>query len=106
MGWRNFMNNTPSTDPAKRQVFVNLSNRFVVFDPDGGLPKQLRFDPEDSAILPRVADESEVAEARIEETSIFVDIKVRERDPRRRDFQSGTERLKLAKSKGQDQEVW
>jgi hypothetical protein len=62
------MNNRPSIDTAKRQVLVNLGNRFVVFGPEGALPEPLRFDPENSAILPRVLDESEVAEARIAET--------------------------------------
>jgi hypothetical protein len=62
------MNNITPIDPAKRQVLVNLGNRFVVFGPDGGLPEPLRFDPIDSIATPRVADESEVAETRIAET--------------------------------------
>jgi hypothetical protein len=129
------MNNTTPIDPARRQVLVNLGNRFVVFGPDGGLPEPLRFDPNDSIIMPRVADESEVAETRIAETlqvsdmtrgthgperagyadlelidaagnRILIDVKVRERDPKQRDLRSGTEQLNLAKSEGQNLEVW
>jgi hypothetical protein len=129
------MNNSASIDPAKRQVLVNLGNRFVVFGSEAGLPEQLQFSPEDSPIFPRVADEREVAEARIAETlqvsgmtrgtpdaatadladfilvepsghRILVDVKVRERDPKQRDIRWGNERLDLAKSKDQDLEVW
>jgi Holliday junction resolvase-like predicted endonuclease len=128
--------NTSSIDPANRQVLVNLGNRFVVFGPGGGLPEPLRFDPQNSPILPRVADEGDVAESRITETlqvsgmtrvipgpdvatgnadielvdpagnRILVEIKVRERDPRQRDLTSGIERLNLAKSEGQNLEEW
>jgi hypothetical protein len=126
----------PSADPAKRQVLVNLGNRFVVFGPQGGLPEPLRFDPASSPILPPVSDDNYRAAMRIAETlqvsgmtrtpsgpasadsgadielvdpaghHILIDIKVREADPKLRDLQSGTERLKLAKSKGQNLEVW
>ena len=84
-------------------------------------------------MLPRVADESEVAEARIAETlrvsgmtrstavdpskadieliddkgnHILIDIKVRERDPKKRDFDQGQERLKEAADLGQTLEIW
>jgi hypothetical protein len=129
------MSNTPPIDSSKRQVLVNLGNRFVVFGPEAGLPVPLRFDPRDSVALPRVADEREVAEARIAETlqvsgmtrgapglesakdadiefvdsagkRILVEVKVRERDPKQRDLQPGIERLNLAKSAGQNLEVW
>ena len=129
------MNSSSPIDPARRQVLVNLGNRFVVFGPDGGLPEPLRFNPGDSPILPRVADESEAAETRIAETlqvsgmtrsttgretaenadielvdsignRILIDVKVRERDPKERDLKLGTELLDLAKSKGQNLEVW
>ena len=125
-----------SVDLAKRQVLVNLGNRFVVFGPDSGLPEPLRFDPENSPVLPRVAEESDVAETRIAETlqvsgmtrvtpssdaaignadielvdhagkRILIEIKVRETDPKLRDVQSGTERLNREKSGGRDLEVW
>jgi hypothetical protein len=56
-------------DPSQRQVLVNLGNRYVVFGSAARLPAQLCFDPQtDSEILPRVADESEVAATRILET--------------------------------------
>jgi hypothetical protein len=129
------MNNKLSTNPARRQVLVNLGNRFVVFGPDHGLPEPIRFDPQDSPILPRVADESEGTEVRIMETlqvsgmtrensnpatrstadiellgpdgnRILIDVKVREGDPKRRDFEAGTERLRLAKAEGQNLEIW
>lgn len=122
-------------DPDKRQVLVNLGNRFVVFGPEGGLPEPLRFDPDASPTLPRVADESDIAESRITETlqvagmtraqsesagdtgadielvnsagdHILVEVKVRERDPKQRDFDAGMGRLNLAKSKNQRTEVW
>ncbi len=124
-----------SVSPNKRQILVNLGNRFVVFGPEGGLPEPLHFDPNASPTLPRVADESEVAESRIMETlqvagmtraqlesagdtgadielvnsagdHILVEVKVRERDPKRRDFDAGMERLNLAKSEKQRAEVW
>src|SRR6266567_3167445 len=129
------MNSVSLADPDKRQILVNLGNRFVVFGPEGGLPESLRFDPDASPTLPRVADESEVAESRITETlqvagmtrvqsesageisadielvnsegdHILVEVKVRERDPKQRDFEAGMEHLNLAKSKNQKAEVW
>jgi len=62
------MADSASVDTVNRQVLINLGNRFVVFGPDSGLPEPLRFDPENSPILPRVAEESDVAETRIAET--------------------------------------
>jgi hypothetical protein len=130
------MMDSASVDLAKRQVLVNLGNRFVVFGPDSGLPEPLRFDPQNSPVLPRVAEESDVAETRIAETlqvsgmtrvtpssdaaignadielvdhagkRILIEIKVRETDPKLRDVQSGTERLNREKSGGRDLEVW
>ncbi len=130
------MTDTLSVDPAKRQVLVNLGNRFVVFGPESRLPEPLRFDPKSSPILPRVAEESDVAETRITETlqvpgmtkitpgpaavvgyadielvdpagnRTLIEIKVRETDPKQRDLQSGTERLNRAKSEGHNLEEW
>jgi hypothetical protein len=129
------MNSVSLADPDRREVLVNLGNRFVVFGPEGGLPEQLRFDPDASPTLPRVADESEVTESRIAETlqvagmtraqsesagdigadielvnsagdHILVEVKVRDRDPKRRDIEAGLEQLNLAKSKNQRAEVW
>jgi hypothetical protein len=130
------MADSASVDTVNRQVLINLGNRFVVFGPDTGLPEPLRFDPKNSPILPRVADESEDAETRIAETlevsgmarvapspdaaandsdielvdhagnRILIDIKVRETEPKRRDMRSGTERLSRAKAEGRNLEVW
>jgi hypothetical protein len=61
------MHSEPHIDPANRQVLINLGNRFVVFGSEGGLPESLRFNPADSPILLRVADESEGVEARLVE---------------------------------------
>jgi hypothetical protein len=56
-------------DPSQRQILVNLGNRYVVFGPSPGLPQPIQCHPEtDSEVLPRVADESEVAETRIAQT--------------------------------------
>jgi hypothetical protein len=125
---------TESTLDAVRQVLVNLGNRYVVFAPSPGLPQLPHFDPEkDAAILPRVADESEVVESRVAETlrvsgmtrftpadtstadiglvdkngnHILVDVKIRERDPKKRDLDEGNERLQAAAKSGQRLEIW
>jgi hypothetical protein len=60
---------TSPVDPSQRQILVNLGNRYVVFGPAASLPQPILFNPEtDSEALPRVADESEVSEARIIQT--------------------------------------
>ena len=129
------MNNTSPIDTARRQALVNLGNRFVVFGPEAGLPEPIHFDPNDSPILPRVADESEGTEARIVETlqvsgmqretssaqsptnadvelvgadgsRILVNVKVREGDPRRRDLDAGNKLLKRAQAEGLNLEIW
>jgi len=128
------MSAVSAVEDASRQVLVNLGNRYVVFAPSPGLPQPSRFNPEtDSVVLPRVADESEVAEARIAETlrvsgmrtsttadtsnadieliddtgnHILIDIKVRERDPTKRDFDQGQALLKAAADVGQTLEIW
>jgi hypothetical protein len=129
------MSESSFSDPSERQVLINLGNRFVVFGPDAGLPEMIRFDPMLSPILPRVADESEVSETRVAETlqvagmtrnradakdrehadfiltdsaghQVFVDLKVREGGPKRRDLQVGTERLNAAKAAGHRFEIW
>jgi len=126
---------TSPVDPSQRQILVNLGNRYVVFGPEASLPQQLLFDPQtDSETLPRVADESEHAEARIVQTvrvygmtkesvtedassadfalldadqnRFFVDIKVRESQPKQRDLQQWRERLAAAAKTGEHLEVW
>jgi hypothetical protein len=126
------MSTTSLVDPTNRQILVNLGNRFVTFAPETGLPQANRFDPEQSPDLPRVADESEVAEARIAETlqvsgmnrgaphpedadielvdedgtRILVEVKVREREPKARELQLGTEEIRRAKARGKHLEIW
>lgn len=129
------MNSRTPADPARRQVLVNLGNRFVVFGPEGGLPEAIQFSPNDSPILPHVADEREGTEGRIVETlqvsglkraessspsreaadieledpegnRILVDVKVREGGPRRRDLDAARELLKRANEEGRKLEIW
>ncbi len=129
------MTTVATINPSQRQMLVNLGNRYVVFGPILTMPQPVYFDPEtDSEVLPRVADESEVAEARITQTlrvpgmktssavgehlqadlvlsddagnRILVDIKVREHDPKARDFEQGQRRLTEAASIGQRLEIW
>ena len=129
------MSEKPSIDPARRQVLVNLGNRFVVFGPESDLPEPIRFDPRESPILPRIADENERTEGRIVETlqvsgmtsaapdparaagadiellgpdgdRILIDVKVREGDPKCRDLKFGTNLLNRAKTEGQNLEIW
>lgn len=129
------MDTVSTLDPSQRQVLVNLGNRYVVFGPSSALPQPLRFDPEtDTEVLPRVADESEVAGARIAQTlrvpgmqrldageaapypdvelldddgnRILVDIKVRERDLSGRDRERALRRLHEAADSRQTLEIW
>ena len=122
-------------EPSQREILVNLGNRYAVFGPSARLPRPIHFHPDaDSEILPRVADESEVAEERIAQTlrvvgmkrsaptdgnlnadielldddgnRVLVDIKVRERDPKGRDIDQAVERLNEATARGQTLEVW
>ena len=115
---------------------MNLGNRYVVFASQSGMPRSMDFDPEtDSEILPRVADESDVAGHRIAETlkvsgfetvssptahddgwdveliddkgaRIFVQIKVAERDLKQKDLDKYFEILSKASEKGKDVQVW
>ncbi len=121
-------------NPAQRQVLVNLGNRYVIFGPQAGLPQSLKFDPEtESQRFPRVADESLVAEARIVETAkasglvradapsepeadvvftdssgtrVLIEVKVRERDPKQREYDESIARLREAAERGVALEVW
>jgi hypothetical protein len=126
---------SPAADPSKRQILANFGNRYVAFAPEGGRPISPAFDPQDSATFPRVADESEAAESRIVETleieglkrlsieaepmdfadiafaddegrAIFIDVKVRESEPKHRDLDKATARIRAEASKGRDLQVW
>ncbi|PNG40869.1 hypothetical protein A1354_11895 [Pseudomonas asplenii] len=118
------------------QVLVNLGNRYVVFGSSIGLPEKSKFEPEtDGVVLPRVADESEVAEERIAQSlrvsgmtrlhnkdggdcdgdlvladidgnEIIIEIKVRERDPKDRDISSAQDRIKSVSNDGKEMQVW
>lgn len=118
------------------QVLVNIGNRYVVFGSPIGRPEKSEFDPEtDSLVLPRVADESDVAEERIVQTlqvsgmtrlqnidssncegdlvltdkdgnEKIIEIKVRERDPKDRDITYAIERINAASADGKDMQVW
>ncbi len=129
------MDTVTTLDPSQRQILVNLGNRYVVFGSSPRLPQPIRFDPEmDLVILPRVGDEFEFAEARIMQTlrvagmttsavgqgtsrsdieliddnghRVLIELKVRDHDPKPRDFEQGTRRLKEAADTGQRLEVW
>lgn len=129
------MPTTATLNPSQQQILIHVGNRDVVFGPPPGLPAPLRFDPDtDSQVLRRVADESEVDEARIIETlrvsgmksaepdgetssadvklvddagnSVLIDIKVRERDPRPRDLDQAFQRIRDAARSGETLQVW
>lgn len=127
---------TAISNPAERQVLVNLGNRYVVFGPETGLPSKIEFDPEQyPEVLPRVADESEVAEQRIGQTmqvhglvrtaqdesndleadlvlsddekrQVFVEIKVRESAPKSKEMNLAFQRIASAMEVGKNLEVW
>jgi hypothetical protein len=129
------MDTITTLDPSQRRVLVNLGNRYVVFGPPASLPQSIPFDPDaDSEVLPRVEDEGDVAETRIAQTlrvagmtraadvtetsnadielidgngsRVFIELKVRNHDPKQRDFEQGTRLLKEAASGGKRLEVW
>jgi len=128
------MTQVSTLDPSQREVLVNVGNRYVIFGPPAGLPRSTSFDANtDQEVLPRVADEDEVAEARIAQTlrvagmeraaaegvpkadvellddvgnRVLIDVKVRERDPKQRDLAQSIQRLKEAASNGERLEVW
>lgn len=125
-----------SPDLSRRQVLVNLGNRWVVFGSKVTLPGGQRFTPHDGiSTLPRVADESDHAEERIlkslrvsdseviraerpyepdleivdrEGNRTLVEVKVREREPSSRDFEQIKRYLRPNRNDGTPQrfEVW
>jgi hypothetical protein len=134
-GYNDAMPTAAALNPSQQQILIHLGNRDVVFGPLLGLPGPLNFYPGlESQQLPRIADESEVDEARIVETlrvfgmkktgadgerfgadlrliddagnSVLIDIKIRERDPRSRDFNQVLERIKDAARSGETLQVW
>jgi hypothetical protein len=134
-GLKGTMDTVSTVAPSQRQVLVNLGNRYVVFGPSASLPQSVRFNPDtDSEVLPRVNDEFEVAETRIAQTlrvagmqssavdkespqadvvlvdsngnHVLIELKVRDHDPKARDFEQGTKLLKEAAGTGRPLEVW
>jgi hypothetical protein len=120
-------------EPFLRQVLVNLGNRYVVFGAQSGLPEQPKFDPDrDSELLPRLADESELDEERVirtlrvagasvepasspewdaeltnaDGTKVLIELKLRQRDPSRRDLERQLEYLRSHKDLDHPLEVW
>lgn len=121
-------------DPSQRQILMNLGNRHVVFGTPG-IPGPIRFDRiKDSNGLPRIEEEGELFEARISQSlrvsgmerapidatvsnadveliapdgnRVLVEVKIRDHDPKRRDLEQGTERLKEAAGPGRAREIW
>jgi len=120
-------------EPSRREVLVNLGNRYAVFGGTSRLPLGLHFDPEtDSEVIPQRGDRTEAPEARIVESlrvhgmktsvtraleadvelldddgnRVLVDVKVRESDPKQRDMEQAVQRLTEATRLGQALEVW
>lgn len=134
-GLEGIMTTVTALEPSQREILVNLGNRYAVFGPSMRLPRPVHFNPDaDSEILPRVADESGIADERIAQTLrvfgmkrtapadgnlnadielvgddgnlVLIDIKVRERDPKNRDFNQAVQRLTEAADRGRRLEVW
>lgn len=129
------MNEVSSFDPGERQVLARVGNRFVVFGSEAGLPNAVRFGPDDSPPVQRIADETEAAEAMIVSTlqihgmtrvagdpgrgsnydvafvdpsgrRVLIDVKTRARDPKDRDFRQIAERLLSERPQEAQPEVW
>jgi hypothetical protein len=127
------MSLSPQYDPSGSQVLANLGNRYVVFGPEVRRTDALAFDPDrDAQVLPRVADESEAAESRIVQSlrvsgasasaapqdvadlalqdergnKVLIDVKVRERDPRRGDMEAAQHHAAKAAEEGAALQTW
>ncbi len=127
------MVSTNSNDAENRQVLVNVGNRYVLFGSEDKLPAGRAFRPEDiKEPLPRVPDEDKVSEERLIKSlrlsgvkitpsprdagvdlaftdrnghHVLVEIKVRERDALRTDFERFQQQFQDTPS-GFTQEVW
>ncbi len=127
------MISTPAIPTSQHQILVNLGNRYAVFGPRG-IPSSIQFDPNtDSETLDRVPDEIEFAAPRIaqslrvagmkrcsppdgtsadlqlideEGNCVLVEIKVREGDPKPRDYDQAREHLTEAARRGEAVEIW
>jgi hypothetical protein len=124
---------TNSNDAEDRQVLVSVGNRYVLFGSEAKLPSSRAFGPEDiKEPLPRVPDEREVSEERLIKSlllsgvkitppppdaiadlaftdrngqQVLVEIKVRERDTWKTDFERFQQEFENTPS-GFKQEVW
>jgi hypothetical protein len=124
------------TWPSNRQVLLNIGNRFVVFANPQTLPQTAAFNPNElTPPVSRVPDEQEIYEQRTVESvrvsgaqvrlpdssdkgwdfeiidpqgdRTFVEMKVRERDPKRIDYQQMFEQLRqYAGTSGRQLEIW
>jgi hypothetical protein len=127
------MVSTNSNDAEDRQVLVNVGNRYVLFGSEAKLPAGRAFGPDDiKEPPPRVPDEHEVSEERLIKSlrlsgakitppprdaaadlaftdrsgqQVLVEIKVRERDAGRTDFERFQRQFQNAPS-GFTHEVW
>jgi hypothetical protein len=120
-------------DRLNRQVLAMLDNRCVVFASDLTMPTGLRFTPDDTPDVPRISRESDVFEVRILETlkvagqevsrvnerdvgadlclssgaeHVYLEIKVREHEPRSRDYKLFGKLIADAQVNGRQLEVW
>lgn len=114
------------------QFLVNLGNRFVVFGPEGSAPRSVFDAANHLENWPRVADEAEVASERISQTlrvpgfdvegpaspemadlvlrhgeqTTLIEVKVRERDPKEKDYSEAMRLIERAREVGQNLQVW
>jgi hypothetical protein len=129
------MTTISATRPSEREILIGLGDRYAVFGPSANLPRSPHFRPETvGGGTPFTAANSEAPEASIVRTLQVhgmrrvapteenpdgdlglldeegnrrdVDLKVRESDPRARDFERARERLVQAASRGHTLEVW
>jgi hypothetical protein len=129
------MSITSAIEPSQREILVNLGDRYAVFGSRAGLPKQIHFRPQsDTTVLPQVIDNGEATEARIVQSlrvygmktlpsisdtdeadvelldddgnHVLIDVRIRESDPKPREFEQAHHRLTEAARMGQTRELW
>jgi hypothetical protein len=127
------MTTMPILEPSRREVLVNLGNRYAVFGTASRLPQALHFDPEgDSEVFPYSGRETEALAARIVQSlrvygmktssahaleadielldedgnHVLIDVNIRESDPKQRDFEQAEQRVTEAERLGHVLEIW